>query len=253
VSIWENRRINSFIREKDKALIEMNDCKAEMTSVSKASTTIRDLKCSVIIPTYNRSDLLKKSLDSVVSQNFPPSLYEILVVDNGSTDNTRAIVEFFAGNHKEHNIRYIHEPEPGLHSGRHKGAFESQAEILVYVDDDIEAAPDWLNAVIEAFEDPAVHIVGGPCLAKYEIDPPGWVEQFWTRENDRVSCGPLSLIQFGREKRKIDPVFIWGLNYSIQKKTLFGLGGFLIKLSTMGLRQSIVLMRSSIISFRRKG
>jgi glycosyltransferase involved in cell wall biosynthesis len=204
----------------------MKDSSAEIISPSSAFTASPELKCSVIVPTYNRSNLLEKSIKSIIFQDFPPYLYEILVVDNGSTDGTRNVVEFFSENHKEHTIRYIFEPAPGLHSGRHKGAFESEAEILIYADDDIQAAPNWLSAIVQAFEDPSVHIVGGPCLPEYEVDPPKWIEQFWTRENGRMSCGPLSLIQFGGEKREIDPVFIWGLNYSIQKKTLFELGGF---------------------------
>ena len=207
-------------------MLKMNDCDTEITSIFKSSSSFQNLKCSVIIPTYNRSKLLKKSLNSIISQDFEPYLYEIIVVDNGSTDNTYDTVKSVAGKHTEHKIRFMRESEPGLHSGRHRGAFESEAEILIYVDDDIMATPNWLNAIVEAFEDPSVHVVGGPCLPIYEIDPPEWLVRFWRNDNGRISCGPLSLIQFYGNKREIDPIFIWGLNYSIKKETLFNLGGF---------------------------
>ena len=67
-----------------------------------------------------------------------------------------------------HRIRYLLEPEPGLLSGRHRGALESDGEILVFLDDDIEATAGYLHAILDAFKDPAVQLVGGPNLPRYE-------------------------------------------------------------------------------------
>jgi glucosyl-dolichyl phosphate glucuronosyltransferase len=57
---------------------------------------------------------------------------------------------------------------------------ESNGAILVFLDDDIEAAPGYLHAILDAFEDPAVQLVGGPNLPRYESEPPAWVESFWS-------------------------------------------------------------------------
>ncbi|MBD1849814.1 glycosyltransferase family 2 protein [Cyanobacteria bacterium FACHB-502] len=116
---------------------------------------------SIIIPTLNRDNLLKSTIKSFCLQYFSPDQFEILVVDNGSTDNTKDIAQAAINEFSPHQIRYIYEPEPGLLSGRHPGALEARGKILTFVDDDIEADPEWLRAIKESFNDPTVKLVGG--------------------------------------------------------------------------------------------
>ena len=185
------------------------------------------VKCSVIIPTYNRCGLLKKTIESLVHQDFPAGQYEILIVDNGSTDSTRQVAESAISAYQGRNIRYIFEPEPGLLSGRHKGALEAKGEILVFVDDDIKAVKGWLSAIARAFSDESVHLVGGPSLPEFEAQSPAWTAKYWNQQEDRITCGSLSLIVLNTNVEvEIDPHYVWGLNFSIRKKTLFELGGF---------------------------
>jgi glucosyl-dolichyl phosphate glucuronosyltransferase len=184
------------------------------------------MKFSIIIPTINRSASVKITIDSLLGLNYSWQDYEILIVDNGSTDNTRAVAEAAIKSTPECQIKYYFEPVPGLLSGRHRGALESRGDILVYVDDDIEADPYWLEAVAEAFEDPAVHLVGGKNLPKYECNPPDWLDAFWYRKGSLNQCFFLSLVDLGDQLTEIDPLYVWGLNFSIRKKTLFELGGF---------------------------
>ncbi|MCK5174086.1 MAG: sulfotransferase [Planctomycetes bacterium] len=182
---------------------------------------------SVIIPTHNRCSLLEKTIGSLVNQDFEASHYEILVIDNGSTDATRQVAEDAIAANREHNIRYIFEPEPGLLSGRHRGAIESKGDILVFIDDDIKAVEGWLSAIAGAFDDQAVHLVGGASLPEFEADPPRWMLNYWHKEPGRITCGSLSLIVLETDVEvEIDPNYVWGLNFSIRKKTLFELGGF---------------------------
>jgi glucosyl-dolichyl phosphate glucuronosyltransferase len=96
---------------------------------------------SVIIPTRNRAELLRAALLSLSLQTLPPEDFEVLVVDNGSTDHTKKVVNGFNG---LMHLRYFFDPTPGLHVGRHRGLREASGEILVYGDDDIEALPTWL-------------------------------------------------------------------------------------------------------------
>lgn len=184
------------------------------------------MQISIIIPTFNRSASLKITVDSLLALSSSQRDHEIIIVDNGSTDNTKGMIEAMIGSNPDRQIRYYYEPIPGLLSGRHKGAFESKGNILVFVDDDIEADPGWLEAIAKGFEDPEVHLVGGRNLPKYESIPPDWLEAFWYRDGVRRWCDYLSVLDFGEQQSEIDPLYIWGLNFSIRRKTLFELGGF---------------------------
>jgi len=181
---------------------------------------------TVIIPTLNRDQFLQKCLISLIRQNHPQDEYEILVIDNGSTDRTKQITEDIIQQNPDHHIRYIYEPEPGLLSGRHRGALEAKGDILVFVDDDIEADPNWLSAIHEAFQDPSVQLVGGRNLPKYESIPPEWLEYFWIKHPFGKYLGELSLLDFGEKIQEIDANFVWGLNFSIRRQALFDLRGF---------------------------
>jgi GT2 family glycosyltransferase len=157
----------------------------------------------------------------------PPGSFEILIVDNGSSDNSRGETESVMREMPQHCIRYLLEPEPGLLSGRHRGALESDGEILVFLDDDIEATPSYLHAILDAFREPAVQLVGGPNLPNYESEPPAWVESFWsTTPYGGRMCGFLSLLDLGGNTIEIHPNYIWGLNFAIRRRALFDLGGF---------------------------
>ncbi|MFN3531100.1 MAG: glycosyltransferase [Candidatus Brocadia sp.] len=187
---------------------------------------MENIKASIIIPTRNRSKLIMSAIKSFIEQDFPAPQYEIIIVDNGSTDCTRKAAECAISMNKDRNIRYIFEPEHGLLSGRHSGALKAKGEILIFVDDDIEAVNGWLSTIMAEFEDKSVHLVGGPSLPKYEVDPPKWIDKYFSWEDGCMTCGSLSLQNKGWERVEIDPVFVWGLNFAIRKKTLFALGGF---------------------------
>jgi glycosyltransferase involved in cell wall biosynthesis len=184
------------------------------------------VKASIIVPTKNRANLLTQTIRSLVEQDFSVQEYEVLIVDNDSTDETRNVAQNLIEYYNSPRIGYIHESEPGLLSGRHRGSLESHGEILIFVDDDIEAEFGWLSAIIEAFDDSKVHLVGGPSLPKFEVEPPAWLSKFWVKVNSNITCGPLSISFLGNEKKEVDPCSIWGLNFAIRKNTLFKLGGF---------------------------
>ena len=86
------------------------------------------VKLSVIIPTRNRSNLLDKTLLSIANQFFPKDFFEVIVVDNGSTDNTKEVVE---KHNNDLNLVYLYESNPGLHVGRHAGLNIAKSELLV--------------------------------------------------------------------------------------------------------------------------
>lgn len=181
---------------------------------------------SIIIPTHNRCSLLEKTIRSLVNQDFPKDNYEILVVDNGSTDSTRQVAEAEVSAYPEHNIRYIFEPEPGLHSGRHRGAREAKGEILCYLDDDVTVEAGWLKAVAQTFAETDAGLVGGKILPAYEIKPPQWLSRLVVTTSEGEMLSQLSLIDFGQQLRQIDPCYVWGCNYSVRRDLVFECGGF---------------------------
>ncbi|WP_369407663.1 glycosyltransferase family 2 protein [Sulfurospirillum tamanense] len=176
---------------------------------------------SVIIPTKDRSSLLAKALGSIERQTLPEKLFEILVIDNGSADNTREIVKQYEA--KIENLRYFYDATAGLHTGRHVGLRESRADLLVYLDDDVELFPNHLCSVLESFEDKCVALVGGKNLPVFEENPPAWLLSMWRKEG---MVGQLSVLDLGDKMKEIDSSFVWGCNFSVRKSVLYLANGF---------------------------
>jgi glycosyltransferase involved in cell wall biosynthesis len=183
------------------------------------------IELSIVIPTLNRAKYLGGALASILEQTFDANRYEIVVVDNGSTDNTRQVVERMhrKGGGK---VRYVWEPCPGLHNGRHRGAREAHGEILLYGDDDIIASREWVEGIWESFDDPAVGIAGGKILPEWEEDPPQWVLDLWVKDDVGMYLGYLGLIDLGDGKKFVSSGYTYGCNFAIRKKTLYECGGF---------------------------
>ena len=175
---------------------------------------------SVIICTHNRSSLLRRALTSVVEQDADPSKYEILVVDNGSTDNTKEVV---AEPRKGPVIHYIYEPKLGLCIARNTGWREARGDIIAYFDDDAIASPGWISAIRNAFmmRGADIGVVGGPARPIWEIARPDWLA-------DQLVCS-LTAVDWGQEDRYIvDPAQEWlvGANMALPRKVLAAVGGF---------------------------
>lgn len=181
---------------------------------------------SVVIPTRNRADLLELALSSLVKQDFRSSRFEVLVIDNGSTDHTQNVIDQYKVQFE--NFSGIYAPEPGLHTGRHAGMKAAKGDNLVFVDDDIEALPSWMSSIDFAFQDPKVAMVGGNNYPLFLQPPPDWLNQMWHRPTFRgyKSIPSLSVIEFKRPPRNISPFQIWGCNFAIRKEVLLQAGGF---------------------------
>ncbi len=178
---------------------------------------------SIVVPTAREESIVATTIDCVVS-HLGGYQVEILVVDNTVNASLKTISARFASNEQ---IRYFHEPIAGLLSGRHRGMQEARGEILIFIDDDVTVGETWLRSIVDTFEDPNVHLVGGRCLPLYPIEPPAWIaSHFATETPGGWICAWLSLIDQGDHVKETNPDFVFGLNFAIRKSTLLELGGF---------------------------
>lgn len=126
---------------------------------------------TVVIPVWNGQDHLGHCLRALEAQTIPRQVFEIIVVDNGSTDGTVAVAERFAG------VRVISEPTPGSYAARNAGLAQANGALVAFTDADCRPAPNWLSEALSACRDrPDVGLIGGrielfsensrPCLAE---------------------------------------------------------------------------------------
>lgn len=180
---------------------------------------------TVIIPTRNRAASLSSLLDSLCNQNFLPDRFEVLVIDNGSIDETRIIAHQYQ--RKMRNIRYFFVPAPGLHIGRHFGLKEAKGDVLAYVDDDVQVETSWLQTVDLIFRDPNVALAGGNNYPDFKVPPADWVLQLWNRPFMGGNAIPhLSVVSLPDGRYEIPPHMVWGCNFSIRKNILCAARGF---------------------------
>ncbi len=102
---------------------------------------MKDLSLTVIIPTYNRKDILKKCLNALFNQTYPRSDYEVIVVDDGSTDGTEEIVKFLI-NSSPCILRYFKQEHKGPAAARNLGIKNANAKVILFIGDDIIATPN---------------------------------------------------------------------------------------------------------------
>lgn len=132
---------------------------------------------SVIIPTYNNSSALEKSLSTWESQSMDKSAYEVLIVDNGSTDNSAEVALRFAKDNA--NFINLFEPKPGVTNARHYGARASRGDILVFADNDGLYNADCLKSIKEAFDAmPEVGAVACKIDILWDGDEPEWIKPY---------------------------------------------------------------------------
>ena len=150
---------------------------------------------SVIICTYNRDKYIYNVLKSIAGNDFFPEKFEIILVDNNSTDNTTTECNRFRTDFPQTTFHYFIEKNQGLSHARNKGIKEATGDILIYVDDDATVNKEYLQTYYHFFEQhPAAMAAGGPIIPVYETQEPKWMSHFtlplitgYLYNGDRVS------------------------------------------------------------------
>ena len=168
---------------------------------------------SVAVPTYNRSAWLRNALESTVQLDFASDEYEVIVVDNNSTDDTEAVARSFVGQHP--NIRYCREQQQGHCHARNRGWQEACGEYVAYIDDDCKVPPEWLSVAREIVRESAPVALGGPYYAFYLSPKPEWFKDAY---GSHVQQRSARVLEQGE--------FLDGGNLFVQRQVLMDLGGF---------------------------
>ncbi|CAM3763034.1 glycosyltransferase [Polynucleobacter brandtiae] len=184
------------------------------------------INSTIIIPTAGRIDVLIKAIESILRLDLQKNNSELIIVDNNS-DPLMSQILMQHCIELQGRLRYVHEPSPGLTAARHRGARESNGEILIFLDDDVEVSEGWLDTIHKGFLDDDVVMIGGPSIPKFDGSIPSWFWSFFTSTPyGGWMCSWLSLSDIGSDVKGVDPNYIWGLNFSIRKSVLYELGGF---------------------------
>jgi glycosyltransferase involved in cell wall biosynthesis len=133
------------------------------------------VKLDVVVPTYNRSGLLRRTISSLLQARVPEGLeVTILIADNNSSDDTAQVVREIAA---QSSIPVVHVLETRQSSSyaRNAGISAGHGEVIGFVDDDEEVDQHWYEVIAREFADPATEFIGGPCLANTSTPLPAWL------------------------------------------------------------------------------
>jgi glycosyltransferase involved in cell wall biosynthesis len=214
--------------------------KKKLSVVSTISTVAQPEvpSLSVIVCTYNRSELLDGCLASLVSQEVDSHLYEIIVVDNNSKDDTLALVSKYIRNHE--NIRYVIESQQGLSHARNTGSNEARGSYLAYIDDDAIVPKDYLLHVLKLLKQHTPDIMGGPIYPYYTTKKPWWFrDEYEIRE-------------FAAESGFTSKCRVSGGNFIIRKDILKQLGMFNPDLGMIGNKIGLGEERALLEKYRKE-
>jgi glycosyltransferase involved in cell wall biosynthesis len=175
---------------------------------------------SVVICTRDRADLLRQAIRSVVEQDFPRSGFELVVVDNGSSDHTRSVVAEFAG---QADIVYVLERQVGLCVARNTAWRTARGQFVAYFDDDAVAQPGWLAAIARTISTTGGRfgVAGGRVEPIWQVPRPPWL-------SDKIA-GSLTIVDWGTADRPIEDLrrmWLVGANMVVPRALLEEVGGF---------------------------
>lgn len=186
-----------------------------------------NIDITAVICTHNRASYLKKAIDSLIHQRMSKERYEIIVVDNLSTDDTKELVSSYSA---ENRIRYLFEPNLGLCHARNTGWLNATGKYVAYLDDDAIAGRFWLTNILETFTNavPKPGCVGGKIEPIWEAKRPKWL-------SDRLLSG-LSIIDWQNTTCVLSDLtqkWLVGTNIAFPKEVLKKVGGFAKELDRM--------------------
>jgi glycosyltransferase involved in cell wall biosynthesis len=180
------------------------------------------MNITVILCTYNRCQSLAKALDGIAAQVLPDSVeWELVVVDNNSTDRTREVVNEFCRRHPAR-VRYIFEPQQGLSNARNAGIREARGEIVAFLDDDVSVEQTWLGNLTAALGNGEWAGAGGRIVLAQPFSSPSWLS---LQEPYNLGGALCALFDMGDKPGKLDRA-PYGANMAFRKDMFEKYGRF---------------------------
>jgi glycosyltransferase involved in cell wall biosynthesis len=189
----------------------------------------KNIRISAIICTYNRETLLPLCLEALVNQTLDDATFEVIVVDNNSTDRSPAIAAEFSKTHS--NMRAVLETKQGLSAARNRGLAEAQAPIAAFTDDDAIPAADWLERLVARFDTLGEEFVavGGEIDPVWEGGKPDWLE------GDILNHAVSASLRWSRRARELsNSEFLIEANSAYRIAPIVERGGFPEALGRIG-------------------
>jgi glycosyltransferase involved in cell wall biosynthesis len=177
-------------------------------------------KVSAVICSYNRARFIIKAIESIFAQDFDKSSYEVIVVDNNSTDDTLARLTEFKNTHPDYNFRFVVEENQGVAFTRTRCAKEAKGEIVAYLDDDSLAQEGWLKNTVEFYDNHSeVWSIGGKITPYFLAATPDWYSRYF--------FGLVGKFDQGKDvKRLTGQKYPCGANMSFRKRVFEEIGYF---------------------------
>ncbi|HXW08854.1 MAG TPA: glycosyltransferase [Vicinamibacterales bacterium] len=177
---------------------------------------------SVVIATHNRARLLASTLEAVAAQESPSVWWEIVVVDNGSTDETAEVVRT-AASRAPVPVVYLRETRSGKSHALNTAMPRARGELIVLTDDDVLPSPGWLNAYLAAFREDQADYAAGRIFPLWEAAPPRWLSPRLYGVLAVADGGPFRLELGGGLNQQIMPI---GANMAVRRHVLDRIGGW---------------------------
>jgi glycosyltransferase involved in cell wall biosynthesis len=181
---------------------------------------------TILVCTHNRADLLRGALESLEVQSLPRDRFEVLVVDNASTDRTPEVVAECAARGLV-DIRSIREMELGLDAARNRGVREAAGEIVAFLDDDARARNDWAAEILAGFARHDAPILGGRVDLLWEAPRPAWFSDVLLRYLIHCDYGPDVV-------PVTSPPWLYGTNVAFRRSLFQEIGLFRLDLDRKG-------------------
>lgn len=147
------------------------------------------MELSIIISTYNNAVSLIRTLNSVAKQDADKAIWECVVVNNNSTDNTAEMVAAFAKEHSDINIKLVDEAQQGLSYARNRGIAEAEGQFLAFIDDDETINEGFVSAYLDLFHNHGAFAGAGVLKVRYDSARPKWMSYY----TEKMIANPLNL------------------------------------------------------------
>lgn len=185
-------------------------------------------KLSIIVCTFNRAKYIVDCLKHLTNQTLASEKYEVLVINNNSTDHTDSLVQGFIKKHPDTNFRYFIEKDQGHTFSRNRGIVESFGEILSFIDDDAFVGERFCSSILNFFEKRQdVVAIGGRISPVYEIEKPKWMSTYLLPLVAALDKGENEVAFKGSS-------FPIGANMAFQKRVFEKYGNFDVELGRRG-------------------